>query len=693
MNLSKRSTNTLSMVLASCMILTVPSINTYAQTNNSGYNFDFDESEDSELVYKYNEDAAITATNSSALLPRNVSGIEHIEITHTTDKDDLRTRIQNALNAGKDVSVSGKNYDEHGTVNNNLHTISISVPAGRKVTWDASISSNHSDLDDYLLRISGPGKFEFKGGTLKISANNSPASVITLSDNADLHISGGILRTESNAEVSLILAQNTSKIHMTNGQILAYKKKKTAISSDGEVIIDGGEIVTGADPDNPANSGIAVSLYTNNGNLKFNSGLILGYGAESADDLVKTRDGADKSLNGGVVIAYKKYTNPRTTYLKGSKINLSVLPQTAEAYWDKEGDDSVVRFKNGSYTGSRPLLNHEENSNTINEISYEPLGSIVYDANPHTMTQTPKIMPENAGNGTIEVKYKNSGNMFIAAPINAGKYTVYACVRGSSIYADEDIKLDEFEIKKRPVKLVIDDKTINAGNPLPTFTYNVEGLAGTHSASDAFENLPQLTANTDGKAAGTFDINISSALNYKENYTANSMQAVKKGKLTVKNADGSNPPPSQKPGTPQTPETPQKPGNNSRSGGSGQTGGSGGGRSGTGRSSSGGSSSSGSRSTAVNKNTGTWVQDTKGWWYKNPDGTWPAGKWLYISYNGKKDWYYFNTQGYMTTGWQLINNKWYYLYENTQNSLVKGSLAVNTVIGIYRVDGNGEWIK
>ena len=163
------------------------------------------------------------------------------------------------------------------------------------------------------------------------------------------------------------------------------------------------------------------------------------------------------------------------------------------------------------------------------------------------------------------------------------------------------------------------------------------------------------------------------------------MQAVKKGKLTVKNADGSNPPPSQKPGTPQTPETPQKPGNNSRSGGSG-TGRSGGGRSGTGRSSSGGSSSSGSRSTAVNKNTGTWVQDAKGWWYKNPDGTWPAGKWLYISYNGKKDWYYFNTQGYMTTGWQLINNKWYYLYENTQNSLVKGSLAVNTVIGTYRVE-------
>lgn len=226
MNLSKRSTNTLSMVLASCMILTVPSINTYAQTNNSGYNFDFDESEDSELLYNYNEDAAITATNSSALLPRNVSGIEHIEITHTTDKNDLQTRIQNALNAGKDVSVSGKNYDEHGTVNNSLHTISISVPAGRKVAWDASISSNHSDLDDYLLRISGPGKFEFKGGTLKISANNSPASVITLSDNADLHISGGILRTESNAEVSLILAQNTSKIHMTNGQILAYKKKK-----------------------------------------------------------------------------------------------------------------------------------------------------------------------------------------------------------------------------------------------------------------------------------------------------------------------------------------------------------------------------------------------------------------------------------------------------------------------------------
>ena len=55
--------------------------------------------------------------------------------------------------------------------------------------------------------------------------------------------------------------------------------------------------------------------------------------------------------------------------------------------------------------------------------------------------------------------------------------------------------------------------------------------------------------------------------------------------------------------------------------------------------------------------TGTWKKDSKGWWYKRADGTYPKNKWEKI--DGK--WYHFDDKGYMQTGWFKEGGKWYYL--------------------------------
>ena len=60
--------------------------------------------------------------------------------------------------------------------------------------------------------------------------------------------------------------------------------------------------------------------------------------------------------------------------------------------------------------------------------------------------------------------------------------------------------------------------------------------------------------------------------------------------------------------------------------------------------------------TPVMAATAGWKQNSKGWWYENADGTYPANKWQSI--NGK--WYYFDANGSMASGWQSINGKWYY---------------------------------
>lgn len=113
-------------------------------------------------------------------------------------------------------------------------------------------------------------------------------------------------------------------------------------------------------------------------------------------------------------------------------------------------------------------------------------------------------------------------------------------------------------------------------------------------------------------------------------------------------------------------------------------------------------------------NTGTWILDATGWWYRYSNGTWPTNQWMQLSYNGKYDWYYFKPDGYMATGWLYdnghkyymnpvsdgtqgrmmtgwaeIEGKWYYFNEVSDGT--KGALIVNSWIDGYWVDENGVW--
>ena len=98
-----------------------------------------------------------------------------------------------------------------------------------------------------------------------------------------------------------------------------------------------------------------------------------------------------------------------------------------------------------------------------------------------------------------------------------------------------------------------------------------------------------------------------------------------------------------------------------------------------------------------------WVQSGSRWWYKHADGSYTTNGWEKI--NGT--WYYFDQAGWMATGWVKDNGTWYYL-ENSGAMKAgqwfevggkwyyvngSGALAVNTTVGGYTVNGNGEWVK
>ena len=84
---------------------------------------------------------------------------------------------------------------------------------------------------------------------------------------------------------------------------------------------------------------------------------------------------------------------------------------------------------------------------------------------------------------------------------------------------------------------------------------------------------------------------------------------------------------------------------------------------------------------------GKWLKgesegNTKKWWYKHSDGSYTANDWEKID----GEWYFFDCNGWMKTGWIVWKGKDYYLYGN-------GVMAHNTTLYGYKFDSNGVATK
>lgn len=80
---------------------------------------------------------------------------------------------------------------------------------------------------------------------------------------------------------------------------------------------------------------------------------------------------------------------------------------------------------------------------------------------------------------------------------------------------------------------------------------------------------------------------------------------------------------------------------------------------------------------------GTWERNEIGYWYRRPDGTWPAAEWMQDPADGK--WYYFNEQGYMMTGWINWNGKYYYCLPSGE--MVTGTQIIDGAVCNFDASG------
>ena len=98
-----------------------------------------------------------------------------------------------------------------------------------------------------------------------------------------------------------------------------------------------------------------------------------------------------------------------------------------------------------------------------------------------------------------------------------------------------------------------------------------------------------------------------------------------------------------------------------------------------------------------NKKQGFWISDKNGWWYKHQDGSYTKNNFEVI----KGQTFYFDSNGYMITGWKQVGKDWYYF--TTVGNMAKnqwinnyyfeadGKMATSKWIGKYYVDSNGRY--
>ena len=71
-----------------------------------------------------------------------------------------------------------------------------------------------------------------------------------------------------------------------------------------------------------------------------------------------------------------------------------------------------------------------------------------------------------------------------------------------------------------------------------------------------------------------------------------------------------------------------------------------------------------------------WIKNTVGWWYRYKDGSWPANCFADLRWSQGISTFYFNERGYMVTGWQKIEGKWYF-FDEKSGAMKKGWIFWN----------------
>ncbi|GHT09999.1 hypothetical protein FACS189426_09530 [Bacteroidia bacterium] len=338
------------------------------------------------------------------------------------------SEIQSAITAA--LAPNGAVVTVTGTLADLTATLTISIPAGKKVTWSADYSGSVSGTDG-LIKLNGDGEFEVTGGEIKSTAGR----VLWVYNNLNISITGGNIETTLDGNKA-IHCEGTGTISVTGGTVksgvdgytidtygsvhiggtaqIIHTGANNAIHMDGATpstfTMDGGTVSAGKfnavyliAPTNGKVTAIitggTITNETGNG-----SAVVYGVGATNSKVLIfrnggtitpgGTNPGAPLGTDAATTAIAITRTATTTSYTQNSTADLSVLPASATAKWDFVGGVSGITYANGANSGFLP----------VSGVTVREAGIRVNGAALHTAVADIKNAIENAlasGNATV----------------------------------------------------------------------------------------------------------------------------------------------------------------------------------------------------------------------------------------------------------------------------------------------------
>lgn len=90
---------------------------------------------------------------------------------------------------------------------------------------------------------------------------------------------------------------------------------------------------------------------------------------------------------------------------------------------------------------------------------------------------------------------------------------------------------------------------------------------------------------------------------------------------------------------------------------------------------------------------GSWVSDSLGWKFKTYEGPYAVNCWKQLTWNGQIEWYHFDANGYMQTGWFTdVDGRIYYLYpipDGTRGRMMTGWQTIDGKMYYFNTVSDG----
>jgi len=206
-----------------------------------------------------------------------------VDIDGMSSVEDIKDAIQTALSEGKDVTVTGVGTFTGGEDYNSVNGLNLSIPADRKITWEATYSGYNINIS-----LDSGGKFELTNeGSITGDANGA---VLDVSGIGDITVRGTVEATNTTGHG--IGCSDYVTITVEDGEIIATEGNAITANNNTTVIIRSGTLTTTGTR--------ATIIVSGNAKLAILGGTIIG--TLYPDTAVRARDNSTVYMGGGTIV-------------------------------------------------------------------------------------------------------------------------------------------------------------------------------------------------------------------------------------------------------------------------------------------------------------------------------------------------------------------------------------------------------